>query len=70
MFMFLGVLQTRLCLVAAMASAATISTIRPFINSLYCHLLLALFAMNCKELYSRPMFGKILLTSWFYICWK
>ena len=45
--MFLRVLQTRLCFVAATASAATY-TIIIIKSSLYCHSLLAPFAMNCQ----------------------
>lgn len=48
MFMFLRVLQTRLCFVAATESVATIITIKFFIDTLYCHSLLALFAVNCE----------------------
>ena len=44
--MLLRVLQTRLCFVAATASAATMMIIKSVIDSLYCHSLLALFAKN------------------------
>ena len=35
-------------MMAVMATAATIVIITSFIDSLYCYLLLALFAMNCQ----------------------